>query len=306
MIDLNMLFNINTKTTGLGGRGINKVRCNGSTLFVNKARSNYYISGAEGNYWVDVLNSEDFDNVPMCYRVRTTDDDLYLMIALPKFMGEERVHLQDVFSRMYVKSVEKVKLNDSKLVSRAEAASLFSEGFVSVCRGANSSVLPVLALINDGDVCSRDIDYTISIDGLKNMSVANWARETMTKISEALPPVDLSISDILRYAVIHCDGRDYLYNRNHVAYNGNIESLHALAPVLFSYLGSGEVPDAGIVSYFDWFCGKIEADEVVLFEDKKGTWEKPDIVEADKPNSKKPEVKTGGSFLETIGNMTTH
>lgn len=117
--------------------------------------------------------------------------------------------------------------------------------YVPFNNGSNGSLIPIMwAITGTGDglngcttITAEEYESLIS-DGAVSIDNAN---SIFTRIKTALPAIELEGSPKgARYSCVKVENKDsvslYAYNRNHVAYNGNTDSLKAIMSILLDRL----------------------------------------------------------------------
>lgn len=144
--------------------------------------------------------------------------------------------------------------------------------YVPFNKGSNNSMIPIMWDVtgskanfdNRASISSEKFNDIVS-DGAVSIDVIN---SIFADIKEALPSVDLESSPKdARYSCVWIEGVSnssvYAYNRNHVAYNGNTDSMKAIICMVLDRLSSvfQSIAKCNIGEYIN---NNIDQDEIVI------------------------------------------
>lgn len=165
-----------------------------------------------------------------------------------------------------------VKLGDGVEEQSEDRMKFTKMVYVPFNNGSNGSLIPIMwAITGTGDglngcvtITAEEYESIIS-DGVVSIDSAN---SIFTRIKTALPAIELESSPKgARYSCVKVEHDGivsmYAYNRNHVAYNGNTDSLRAIMSVLLERL-CGVFPNIVRCNLGRYINNAIDRDDLVI------------------------------------------
>ena len=161
---------------------------------------------------------------------------------------------------------------------------------VAFNKGPNDSVIPVMWRV---DKPYGVVDtYEVFLKDTKLLFDRKVFMDAVSQIKKDLPPVDLETESEKRYVTIEIDdGVYYMYNRNHVAYNGAASSYEEFASVLF-WVMANFYDSIGYENLTDYITADFDDEHIEIVgigaERKENVEERP-VGEFMNPPEVKPE-----------------
>lgn len=145
--------------------------------------------------------------------------------------------------------------------------------YVPCNNGPNNSILPILWRVDQphGGIATYDVflkDTTFLFDREVFM-------DAITRLKNDLPAVDLDTEPEKRFITLEVDdGVYFMYNRNHVAYNGNTPYYEEFAPIVFwamaTYWDCIEFEN-----FTEYITSAMTEDEIKIIRKGSKEWEEP-------------------------------
>lgn len=159
---------------------------------------------------------------------------------------------------------------------------------VSFNEGPNNSKMPVLWRV-DAPTQGMAV-YTMNLTDDKVLFSVDTFKEAITNLKQQLPPVDLDTEADKRYVTLEVDdGVYFVYNRNHVAYNGTLSYYGEFAPLVM-YLLALYWDEVETENFTGFIAGSVEEDNISIV--RKGNESAEPVTASDNFMNKPEENKT--------------
>lgn len=159
------------------------------------------------------------------------------------------------------------------------------------------SILPILWRVDPADRKNTYVPMTQFEDILFNEDVF---KKFASEIKNALPPIeDVQAHPEQRYAILELeDGAQFMYNRNHIAYNGTVPAYHEFGSMVF-YMMAQQADAIHYENLSEYFCNMIDAGDIMI-QGKSAETPTPDstptVEESMNPPTRESEELTGNIF----------
>ena len=138
-----------------------------------------------------------------------------------------------------------------------------SLSYVPFANGAAGSKIPAMwKVTNEANISSATSpfkDKKFILNGLNPDSID----EAMSLLTSTYPSVDLDTEAHLRYVPIEYNGNVYMYNRNHIGYNGNISNMTIMAPLIFFEIYD-RFKDIAVDKFIEYIKGNTNSPYVLM------------------------------------------